>query len=267
MVDEAEALCMAGEYASGLLLAAAAVPGLEADPKDTRALEARACRLVALGHQSLGHLARATVWADRAIGLGEGLGDDRPQDLGASLHIRAIVHLERGQLREASGLLERAAALLEKAGEDHRTELFAVLLTMAEVSLATGDFDAASEVFHRVLEEAGNLEPSSEEHAAALNAIVAKALLGIGGVHVERGEVAAAKDVLSRSVEFFDAAYGHNHPEMVEALTQIAALHRLVGDEAAAEAIEEELELAERLLLEAHLSLVPSTGEPTSSKG
>lgn len=262
MVDRAEELFVEGEYAASLLLAAAAVGALDREVGDTRLLEARASRLVAMGHQSLGHLDRAVFWAERALTAAERIEEEAPEELGAAMHSRAILHLERGQLREAVPRLERAAELLDEAGDEHRADYHAVLLTMAEASMAMGDIDTAKAGFESVLEDVGELDPESETHAGALNAITAKAMLGLGGVYAQQDDKAKAKDLLARAIEFFDAAYGHNHPEMMAALGEVAAIYRVLGDDDAARAIEEELTVAARMLAEAEASFRASVAAP-----
>jgi len=262
MVDRAEELFVEGEYAASLLLAAAAVGALDTEVGDTRLLESRASRLVAMGHQSLGHLDRAVLWAERALNAAEKIREEAPEELGAALHTRAILHLERGQLREAVPRLEQAAELLDEAGDEHRADYHAVLLTMAEASMAMGDLDTAKNGFESVLEDVSDMDAESETHAVAINAITGKAMLGLGGVHAQREETAKAKDFLARAIELFDAAYGHNHPEMIGALQEVAAIYRVIGDDAAAKAIDEELAVAARMLAEAEASFRASLDAP-----
>jgi tetratricopeptide (TPR) repeat protein len=262
MVDRAEELFVEGEYAASLLLAAAAVGALDTEVGDKRLLESRASRLVAMGHQSLGHLDRAVFWSERALTAAERIEEEAPEELGAAMHTRAILHLERGQLREAVPRLEKAAELLDEAGDEHRADYHAVLLTMAEASMAMGDIDTAKNGFESVLEDVGEMDPESETHAGALNAITAKAMIGLGGVHAQYEENDKAKDYLARAIEFFDAAYGHNHPEMIAALEEVAAIYRVIGDDAAAKGIEEELAVAARMLAEAEASFRASVSPP-----
>ena len=150
--------------------------------------------------------------------------------------------------------LNRASELLETNKSSHLTGFCAVLLTLAEVSQAVDDIDAAMDLFRRVLEELDGVQPQSEQHADALNLLTSKGFLGLGGATARSGEAARAKDLLARAVEFSEAAYGHGHPEMVSALTEVAAIYRVLGDEDAAKAIDEELAVAERMLREAEQS-------------
>ena len=248
LTAQGEELAAAGEYDAALWCAAAAfgeLAAVESSPLE----RGRLLRLLATCHQCVGASRRAGELATGAVSaLEQGLPDSAAE-LGEALHTLAITHLEQQDLESALPLLERSAGLLE--GKPDRTiELCAVLLTMAEVSKVTGAADEALGLLGKVLDQMGSIEAVSEAHAGALNAITAKAFLGLGGAYGQSGDSATAKDYLARSIEFFDAAYGHGHPEMTEALTEVAAIYRVLGDADAAEAIEEELAVAERMLEE-----------------
>ena len=251
MLNEAEQLFREGEHDAGLMHAAAALAELEAAAEGDPKLLIRALRNVARGHLDLSRLDAAATHLDRALKLlGDG-GDDTL--LADTLHMRAVVHLHAQRLADAMPLLERAAKIFEAAGES-RSEKCAVLITMAEVAQDIGELGAADGLFRRVLNENGGVKPESEAHALVINALSGRALFGLGSVAARRGEVDAAKDLLARSIEFFDAAYGHGHPEMIAALTEVAAIYRFVGDETAAQGIEEELAVAQRMLADAEAS-------------
>jgi tetratricopeptide (TPR) repeat protein len=244
LLDEAETLGGEGDYEAALVVAAAALAQLEAADGVPRDEIARAEGALALAHRYLGHEDRAAEMADRAM-VGLDAADPR---LGVLLHLRATLHLDAGDVDTALPVLERAAAVLDAAGPGERHEFFAVLLSLAEVTRSIGHLDGALALVHRVLEDLGGIEPQSEEHAAALNGISAEAFLRLGSMQVQKGAPAEAKDYLARVVEFAEAAWGPGHPSMHEALAEVAALYRVLGDEAAASAVE--AELAERVVVE-----------------
>jgi tetratricopeptide (TPR) repeat protein len=251
MLNEADQLYAEGEYDAGLMLAAAALGELEAHAAGPSLTLARALRAVGQGHHALTQLDTAASFADRALGVLEALAEVDIGEVGDTLHMRAIVHLEQGNLEDALVLLKRGAALLEAQKASHLIGFCAVLLTMAEVSQAIDELDDATALYQRVLDEIDGVEPLSESHAQALNALTSKGFLGLGGTATRKGEDDLAKDLLARAVEFADAAFGHGHPEMFAALTEVATLYRLIGDEDAALVIDEELQIARRMLEEA----------------
>lgn len=254
LLSEAETLYAEGEYDAGLIAAAAALGEIEAsglaEGWEGTAAAARALYLVGQGHHYLERLDVAAAFTDRAIAALERSG---ASDVGAfadALHSRAVIHLQADQLGEAMPLLSRAASLLEGA-EDQRMAFAGVLCTMAEVAHATDEIDAAVSLLRRVLDTLDGLDAESEQHAAMLNALWAKGFFSLGSIAARRRDVDQAKDMLSRAVEFFEAAFGHGHPAMIAALADIAAIYRAIGQDDSALAIEEELAVAERMLREA----------------
>lgn len=228
-----------GDYAEAISLGQLAIERFAADG-DSLVL-GRLESALASAHQCVGDVDAAAAAADRAIAaLERGPGSD-PGELGVALHCRAVAHLFHGGLEEATPLLDRAAQALEGAGKPSRADFLSVLLTMAEVAAASGASDEALALDKRVLDEIAAIEPASEEHAGELNRLTGRAFLGLGSTYARRGETDPAKDLLARAVEFFDAGYGHGHPEMTAALEEVAAIYRAIGDDDAAAAIEEEL--------------------------
>lgn len=240
-LDDADALVAEGDYEGALHAAAAAHAHAEGE-----LARARAARALAVAHQCLGQLTAAARHADEAIAAFGATGEDQHRELAEALHVRAVAHLSDDDLGAAGPLLERAAEIFDAAGATH--DLAGVLLTMGEVALAFGDDEIAEGLYGRVLEDVEGTEPESEAHASFLNALTAKAFLGLGAVAVQRDEAAEAKDFLSRAIEFFDAAHGYAHPETIDALSQVAALYRELGDDGAATAVDEERRVAEAML-------------------
>ncbi len=249
LLSEAETLYAEGEYDAGLMAAAAALGEIEAND-DGSLRSARALYLVGQGHHHLDRLDVAAGFTDRAIAALERLGGGDAGVLGDALHARAVIHLQAEQLAEAMPLLSRAAALLDGAG-DQPMALCGVLMTMAEVAHATEELDAAVDLVSRALDVLDGIDAESEQHAAMLNALWAKGFFSLGSVAARRGDVERAKDMLSRAIEFYDAAFGHGHPAMIAGLAEIAAIYRAIGQQDSALAIEEELAVAERMLREA----------------
>jgi tetratricopeptide (TPR) repeat protein len=239
-LDDADALVAEGDYEGALNAAAAAHAQAEGFAR------VRAARALAVVHQCLGQIDAAARHADEAIEGFEAAGEGSHRELAEALHVRAVVDLSRGDIGRAGPLLERAATILEEAGAIH--DLASVLLTMAEVALALGDDEVAEGIYGRVLDDVDGSEPESEDHASFLNALTGKAFIGLGAVAVQRDQAAEAKDYLSRAIEFYDAAHGYAHPETIDALAEIAALYRELGDENAAAATDEERRVAEEML-------------------
>jgi len=256
MLMQAAELYAEGEYDAGLMVAAATLGELEACGATSSTLVARAFYAVGQGHHSLGRASQAAGFVDRSLEIWDQVSaaERDAGEVGNALHTRAILHLEDGRLDDAMRLLNTAASSLEANAGEHLVSFCAVLLTLAEVTLVTGNPDEAVLLLERVLEDVAGTEPQSEEHATALNALTAKAMLGLGSAAARRSDHEVAKDLLSRAVEFFDAAFGHGHPEMIAALNEVAAIYRVLGDERAAAAIDEELAVAERMLREAEAS-------------
>lgn len=252
MLAEAEQLYCEGEYDAGLMVAAAALAVLDADD-DRTPVRAKAYYLVGQGHHHLERLEGAAGFTDKAIAAFEQQPSPDVGSFGDALHSRAVIHLQRGELGEALPLLSRAAGLLENAA-DQRMAFAAVLLTMAEIAHGGGEPDDAVGLLRRVLDVLADLEAKSEQEAAMINALWAKGFFSLGSIAARKGDVAEATDLLSRSVEFFDAAFGHGHPAMIAALQDIAAIFRAIGHDDQAAAIEEELAVAERMLKEAEAS-------------
>lgn len=242
-IEAVRELASDGDYEEAIALAHLA---LERFAPDGDALVAgRLESALASAYQCVGDIDSAAAAADRAIvALERGPASD-PAELGVALHSRAVTHLLRGGLEDATPLLDRAAQALEGAGEVARVDFLSVLLTMAEVAAASGVSDEALALDKRVLDEIAAIEPSSADHAAQLNRLTGRAFLGLGSTYARRGEADSAKDLIARAVEFFDAGYGHGHPEMTAALREVAAIYRALGDEDAAAAIEEELRVTE----------------------
>jgi tetratricopeptide (TPR) repeat protein len=243
LLDEAEALGAEGDYEAALTLAAAARAELETAGDASSAELARVDAALALAHRYLGHAERAAELAARAIAA---LGEHDPRR-GVLLHLMATILLDAGAVDDALPLLELAAAILDAAGPAERHEFFAVLLSLAEVTRSAGHLDGALALVHRVLDELAEIEPTSAEHAALLNGIHAESFLRLGSIRVQTEMPREAKDYLARAVEFAEAAWGHGHPSMQEALGEVAALYRVMGDEAAADAAEAELAGVERI--------------------
>jgi tetratricopeptide (TPR) repeat protein len=251
-IDEADALRAEGEYEAALNLGASVVAEFETqdDPDDVSL--GKAYRGLADTHACLGNLERAGLSADRAIAHFDAAGVTDPA-LALALHTRALVHLESEQMPEAIKALDRAAEVVD--GGEHVVELATVLLTMAEVGNATGNSDDAVSLYERVLDDLQSAAPLTEEHAVALNAITAKAFFGLGSTSARIGKPDEAKDYLARSLSFFEAGFGHGHPEMRVALGEIAALYRYLGEDQAAQSIEQELETAEVLMVDIETSI------------
>ena len=241
---EADELLAEGDLDAALTHAAAAY-GLAEDRPAGRAEAARALAAV---HLAQGGVEAAGRYASEAVAAFDAEGRDEDPQLAEALHVSAMTHLHARDLAAATPLLERAAAVLDRVGPRHA--FCSILLTLAEVSLALGQRDDAEGLLTRVLDDIQTITPASEAHAAHLNALNGKAFLGLGGLAVQRDERDEARDRLSRAVEFFEAAHGMAHPETVEALTEVAALYRVLGDEGAADAADEELSVAERMLAE-----------------
>lgn len=241
---EADELLAEGDLEAALTHAAAAY-GLAEDDAVGRAEAARALAAV---HLAQGGMEAARRYAMEAVEAFDAEGRDDDPQLAEALHVCAMTHLHAQDLEGATPLLERAAAVLDRSGPRHA--LCSVLLTLAEVSLALGQGDDAEGLFTRVLDDVQTIKPESEPHAAHLNALNGKAFLGLGGLAVQRDRRDDARDRLSRAIEFFEAGHGLAHPETIEALVEVAALYRVLGDESAAEATDEERAVAERMLAE-----------------
>jgi len=241
---EADELLAEGDLEAALTHAAAAY-GLADDNAPGRPEAARALAAV---HLAKGGVDAARRYAAEAVAGFDAEGRDEDPQVAEALHVQAMTHLHARDLAAATPLLERAASVLDSSGPRHA--LCSVLLTLAEVSLALGHGDDAEGLFTRVLEDVQKIKPESEAHAAHLNALNGKAFLGLGGLSVQRERRDKARDRLSRAVEFLDAAHGLAHPETIEALGEVAALYRVLGDESAAEATDEERCVAERMLAE-----------------
>ncbi len=238
MLGAARELASDGDYEDAAMVADRAL----ANVGEGQALLAGSLHsALATARLALGDVDGAAAAAARAVSVLEGAGEEAASELGHALHTTAMCHLHRGDIDAATSLLDRAAHTLGSAGPEARIDFFSVLLTLAEVAAATGATDEALALCTRVLDEVSSLEPSSEDHAAALNRITGRALFGLGSAFGRRGEVDEAKDYLARAIELFDAGYGHGHPEMTAALMDIAAIYRALGDEDAALAVEEEL--------------------------
>ncbi len=244
MVEAVGGLCARGDYEEAELLGVVAVQAIaQAEPVPQRQL---AAALSALAGAQLcnGSYEQAADHTTRAADIYRDLADDAVA-LGVSLHQAAVAQLHLGQLEAALPLLAEAAELLEKAGSEQASQdLCAVLLTMAELSVEADDCEHAEAMYGRVLEMLEGLEPTSEGHAAWLNSMTGKAFLGLGSAATRQQQAEQAKDYLSRASEFFEAAFGVGHPAMVESLEQVLLLYRLVGDEPAAQAVEQELQAA-----------------------
>lgn len=244
MLKDADALLAEGDYEGALTLAAAAHAAAEVAGTSV----ARSARATAIAHQCLGNLEAAGRYAAAAIEAFDAEGKHDSPQLAEALHVRAVVHLDAGDLETATPLLERAATILEGQGAHH--DLCAVLLTLGEVSLAVGSPDDAQGLFKRILDTVEGARAESEGHASQLNGLLAKAFLGLGAVAVQRDDALEAKDMLSRAQEFVEAGFGVAHPETVAALHEVASLYRILGDDEAAAAADEERSVAERMLAE-----------------
>jgi tetratricopeptide (TPR) repeat protein len=260
MVERADELCAEGEYHAGLFMAAAAVGAADGPDRDPDVL-ARAFRVLSGAHLCLDQLAKAGAASERAIALLRELNgrNGGRVELALALHTRALVYLQGGELDPALGLLEEALGILEALGDESVGDRNMVRITMAEVALATENLEHARQLYQAVLSELTEHEAASEQHAAALNALLGKAFLGLGSTEARAERAHEAKDYLARAVEFFEQAYGHGHPEMVEVLLQVAALYRVLGDEAAAEAVDEELAVAAQMLDEVQHAMRAAT--------
>ena len=244
MVAAVGALCARGDYQEAELLGAIAVQALEqvapAEPAQLRQLAAALCALAGAQLCSDSY-PQAAEHTDRAAAIYRDLGDDDAA-LGMCLHQAAVAQLHLGQIDAALPSLAEAAELLEKDGSDGaQHDLCAVLLTMAELSVDADDCEQARAMYGRVLDMLEGQDPTSEGHADWLNAMTGKAFLGLGSAATREQQVEQAKDYLSRAAEFFEAAFGRGHPAMVEAHEQLLVLYRLLGDQPAAQAVEQEL--------------------------
>lgn len=248
LIDAAEEAYICGNYDEALLATAVAMSQLDdesdepdriddaaGDPK----LVAAALRIAAGAHQGNGDHVQATELCERALRVAEMSGDEG-FELASILSLRAHLHLHQDELDVAMPLLNRAAEIFE--ANKRTTELDSVLITMAEVSFAVDDPESAKQLFGRALEDLSDCKPTSDLHAKWLNGLTAKAFFGLAGSALRLGETAEASDYLARSIEFFEAAHGRGHPALLEALSGVAQIYRLLEDESAAEAIEAEIE-------------------------
>lgn len=237
-LEAIRAQCADGEYADAIDLVQTALEHFEdADVASRAALH----NLLATAQQAVGEIERSAKSAEAAITLLEEATGTHGAELGVALHTRALAHLHEGNIDEATTLLDRAAQALDDAGPEARVDFCSVLLTMAEVASASGESGGAQALAERVIGEMTSIQPSSEEHAAHLNRVTAKAFLCLGSALAQGGAADDAKDFLARAIEFFDAGFGHGHPEMTAGLEAVAGIYRALGDEDAAAVIDEEL--------------------------
>lgn len=243
LIDAVEELCTHGANDEALLAASFALAGVEAAAPDDDRLMGRAHGALAGAQLCCGELGEAVRHANAAL---ERLERVQPhgRPLAVALHTRATAHLEMGELEMAMPLLERSVGILESCGQVARADYCSVLVTIAEVSLEVGESEAAAGLFGRVLGEIGVQEPGSDGHARWLNAMTAKAFMGLGAASVQRGDADGAGDYLGRVGAFLEAAYGRGHPARIDGLVRVAELYGVLGDEGAARAAEAELDAA-----------------------
>jgi len=239
-VAAAEQLLQGGDYETAQVTIDAVLEQLNAAGGGEAEQIARALRVAATVGYGKGEHEQALTFTAQAAELWEAMDEHAHLELAMTLALRAQAQLELQRFDGVAELLERAADIFAQV--EAREQLAAVLLTMAELGMVSEDYDAAAQLFARVLDEVAASEPTSEAHARSLNGLTAKSFFGLAGVHLRRGEHAQASDFLARSVEFFEVAHGRGHPELLEGLSGVAQLYRMLGDDAQAEVIDAELE-------------------------
>ncbi|MEM6787061.1 MAG: hypothetical protein AAF715_06035 [Myxococcota bacterium] len=241
--ETAEELLADGHLDAALTHAAAAYGLAEDTPRTHRG---DAARVLASVHLALGAPRPARRYAAEARASFEAAGRLETLEAAEVTHVWALTYLADGDLETATPALEQSAATFERVGSPHA--LAGVLLTLAEVSLAMGEGDDAEGLLERVVRDVQAIDPEGEAHAEHLNALMGKAFLGLGSLAVQRGRRDEARDRLSRAITFFEAAHGLAHPETIEALDEVVALYRRLGDEVSAAGAAEERAIAEREL-------------------
>jgi tetratricopeptide (TPR) repeat protein len=252
LFDTIEVAAAEGAFAEAGMMVALAKSAFDSGQLDDAVLRARFESAQAELERCQGNLDVAADHASRAVSALEGLGAAGTRTLAGAIYTSALIQLDREDVDGAMLALERAARMLEAQAPVDVDVLASVLITMGEVSLEVGEAEGSQRLFGRVLELLRDVEPTSEGHARGLNALTGKAFLGLGAGAAQLRKNAEAKDFLERAVEFLDEGLGAGHPVLIEALERVVETYRAMGDDAAAELAEEELEAARQAFDEAN---------------
>ena len=184
----------------------------------------RVCARLALLEEAADLTQRAAAIRERAFGAGS---------LEYALSLRSLGQLEfqAGDYARAARQLERALALHRAAGPSVHADVAAVANDLAACLRNLGR-DAEAEALHR---EALGLRRAAGDHSLP----VAESLNNLAGIHLTRGEFAAAITELREALAIRAAILGDDHALTLQTVANLAAPLWRGGPQAEARALME----------------------------
>jgi tetratricopeptide (TPR) repeat protein len=234
----------AGRYGTALELGRASLELATNDIKARCVLYVQALATTAEALRRLGRLHDAREHAEQAVSVvrqlnHHGIAPD-------TLHVLARVLSDMGELSRARVLAWRAFHILRFRGAEY-WENCEVLATLSLVECRRGMFADASRLARRGLHALARA--SRMDHP-----VRARLLHHHGVARYMAGNVVLAARLLAQSLSERRRLLGHGHPETIEGMASVAALHLVQGAFASAyETYLEAMALAEKSLGEDHV--------------
>ncbi|MEM6453795.1 MAG: serine/threonine-protein kinase [Acidobacteriota bacterium] len=198
------------------------------DPSNQAVLEANRGAI----DDAMGARARANRRYDAAIASIEGAFGDEHSELAAILIRRGNHHLQWSDANAALADFRRAQGLLPAGDARPSLSGARVLIGIASAYRLQGKPSQARSLYDGALNQLQTL--TDDRHS-----LIGMTHLGLARLALDDGRAGDAKRHALEARDHFETRLGAAHPRLAEALITLAAAHRLAGDAARADALEE----------------------------
>ena len=243
-VARAEALRATGDYLAGLDVAreaAGRAAELSYRPLEAEARLVEGRLLTSNSKDGLDTFYRA-LWAAEA-------GRDDASAVRAATEL-ANTHTDRAEFEQAARWIAHARALLERSGGDETMEI-ELARVQAELSHETGDYTQALETWEQVV--------AAIERTQGETPLLASYLGEMGATLETLHRLEEANAARTRSLAVFEQNLGPDHPEVAEAINQLAGTLTAQGEPARSKELHERaLSIRERAFGPDHYSVAVS---------
>ncbi|HEX2574667.1 MAG TPA: CHAT domain-containing tetratricopeptide repeat protein [Polyangia bacterium] len=174
----------------------------------------------------IGEYARAEQLLLRAVGIQQ---EHLPPENPEATHCRAFLaslYLATGQWAKAKPILELNLALREKQHGPRHPYLIAPLVKLAALDVETGQYAQAEPLLQRAITIMMAESPDRPD--------IGKPLGYLGTLHLALGDEAQAERDFERALQAEEARFGPRHPEVANALNNLALLRASQGSVEAA---------------------------------
>ncbi len=233
----ADLTCDLGDYPTGRALYAQALENFEASLDSRHPSVARGLHNLGSLHHVMGDVAQAFVHYERALEIRRQVFGDRHVTTAYTHANLAMLMRETGDFANARGHFRSAVEGLEQGlRKDHPHYAFAVS-QLALLIQESGDYETAWYLHREALRvrqaaartralETGRDPDRAEEESSG----VGESLAWLGGLALERGDHAQARELLTRALAIQERTIGPQHHDLRNTLIDLARLEKEEGD-------------------------------------